>query len=79
MSEQFFLAISAYKNNIGFLIDLHQKVMGKNKFTLFQILTYTRASVVISVKLIQYDTEWPNCDWFSYKTCDPKFEVCLSG
>ena len=46
---------------------------------LFQILTYTRASVLISVELIQYETDWPKCDWFSPKTCDPKFEVCLSG
>ena len=59
------------------------KVMGEDKFihefTLFQILTYTRASVVISVNLIQYDTDWPNCDWISHKVCDPKFEVCLNG
>ena len=55
------------------------KVMGENKFTLFQILAYARASVVIRVELIQYDTDWPNCDWIVFKVCDPKFEVCLNG
>ncbi len=53
--------------------------MDEKKFTLFQILAYARASEVISVNLIQYDTDWPNCDWISHKVCDPKFEVCLNG
>ena len=53
--------------------------MDENKFTLFQILAYARASEVISVNLILYDTDWPNCDWLKTNTCDPKFEVCLSG
>jgi hypothetical protein len=46
-------------------------------FVLFEILAYTRASMIISVELIQYDTDWPRCDWTENKVCDPKCEVCF--